>query len=385
METPPLPAPEGLPEEPPSPRLDVHTVAVLATLAVFTLFLVTGVLVSPLNVPFGLWFTEVFVFGGLGWFVLRATHREPVDYTGLRFPGLAPAAFGLLLGVVNFFAVVVPLQYLSQSLLPKSWQDIYDVASLFRGQSLVELVLIVAGVSIAAPLFEEFFFRGLFLRGLMAPGGAPTRAVVISAVVFSAFHLDPIGFLARVELGLLFGLLFVRTGSLWPCLLAHAANNAVSTVLYFTARELESPQDVSTQTEVLSVLGLSAIGLLALGGLLSATRSYPSLLGNSPLSRAPQPPVPLQPFPRLVRLALPWVVGALLVLQGYISLDTRGIQVSQVDQRHPLRALPEDAPEELQAERERLYQLRVQARRGEVPLERYAEERERQTHSHPSR
>jgi hypothetical protein len=360
-------------------------VAVLATLAVFTLFLVTGVLVSPLNVPFGLWFTEVFVFGGLGWFVLRATHREPVDYTGLRFPGLAPAAFGLLLGVVNFFAVVVPLQYLSQSLLPKSWQDIYDVASLFRGQSLVELVLIVAGVSIAAPLFEEFFFRGLFLRGLMAPGGAPTRAVVISAVVFSAFHLDPIGFLARVELGLLFGLLFVRTGSLWPCLLAHAANNAVSTVLYFTARELESPQDVSTQTEVLSVLGLSAIGLLALGGLLSATRSYPSLLGNSPLSRAPQPPVPLQPFPRLVRLALPWVVGALLVLQGYISLDTRGIQVSQVDQRHPLRALPEDAPEELQAERERLYQLRVQARRGEVPLERYAEERERQTHSHPSR
>jgi hypothetical protein len=364
----------------------VQTVAVLATLAVFVLFLVSGVLVSPLNIPFGVWFSEVFVFGGLGWFVLRATGRSPVDYTGLRFPGLAPAIFGLLLGVVNFFAVVVPLQYLSQSLMPESWQDIYDVAAIFQGQSLVELVFIVAGVSIAAPLFEEFFFRGVFLRGLMAPGGSPTRALIISAVIFSAFHLDPVGFLARVELGLLFGLLLVRTGSLWPCLLAHAANNAVSTALYFTAREFESPQqDVSTKTELMSVLGLSAFGLFALGVLLSSTRSYPGLLGNSPLSREPQPPVPLLPFPRLLRLAVPWGLSALLVLVSYTSLDTRGIQVSEVDHRYPLRALPEKAPEELQAEREALYQLRVQARRGEVPLEVYTEERKRQSRSHPSR
>jgi hypothetical protein len=360
-------------------------VAVLATVAVFTLFLVSGIFVQPLNVPFGLWFTEVFVFGGVGWVVLRATRRNPVDYTGLRFPGLAPAAFGLLLGTVNFFAVVVPLQYLSQSLFPKSWQDIYDVASLFHGQSRVELVLIVAGVSIAAPLFEEFFFRGIFLRGLMAPGGVPTRAIVISAVIFSAFHLDPVGFLARVELGLLFGLLLVRTGSLWPCILAHAANNAVSTALYFTARELESPQDVSPQTELLSVLGLSAIGLFAVGALLSATRRYPGLLGNGPLSREPQPPVPLQPFPRLVRLAVPWMMAALLVLTAYVSLDARGIEVSQIDQRYPLRALPEKASEELQDEREALYRLRVQARRGEAPLDAYAEERKRQSRSHPSR
>ncbi len=386
METPPLPTPEELPEAPSAPRLEVQTVAVLATVLVFMLFLVSGVLVSPLNMPFGLWFSEVFVFGGLGWFVLKATRRSPVEYTGLRFPGLAPAVFGLLLGVVNFFAVVVPLQYLSQSLMPESWQDIYDVSALFHGQSLVELVLIVAGVSIAAPLFEEFFFRGIFLRGLMAPGGSPTRALLLSSVIFSAFHLDPVGFLARVELGLVFGLLLVRTGSLWPSLLAHAANNGVSTALYFIAREFESPQqDVSTQTELTSVLGLSALGLFSLGVLLSSTRSYPGLLGHSPLSREPQPPVPLLPFPRLLRLAVPWVLSALLVLAGYISLDKPGIQVSEVDHRYPLRALPEKASEELKAEREALYRLRVQARRGEVPLQDYTEERKRQSRSHPSR
>ena len=64
----------------------------------------------------------------------------------------------------------------------------------------------------------------------MPPGRPTARAgLVTTAFVFSAFHLDPVGFLARFELGLLFGLFFFRTGSLWPGIAAHAANNLVST------------------------------------------------------------------------------------------------------------------------------------------------------------
>ena len=277
---------------------------------------------------------------------------------------------------------VAPVQYLSQSLLPRSWREIYDVADIFRGQSPVEMAFIVASVTVGAPVCEEFFFRGIFLQGLRAHGGAAMRALVFSAVVFSAFHLDPVGFLARVELGVLFGWLWVRTGSLWPSILAHAANNLVSTVLFFAARHVESPEEPASPEDVRGLLVLVLLGCGALYALRAAVRRFPSLLGPPrPLEvlEAPEALVPLEPTPRLLRLALPWVLAAALSLGAYMALDPLGIQLSRIDKHYPLLSLPEDAPDALHAEREALFELRVRARRGEIPLGEYAQERARQS------
>jgi hypothetical protein len=381
-----MPVEEVPPSPPPTPSstpIEPRTVAVVAAMLVFVAFLVAGLLVQSLNMAFGIWFTELFVFLGLGWYVLRATAREPVHYTGLRFPGLAPAVFGFVLGVVNFFAIVAPIQYLSLSLMPESWRQIYDVADLFRGQTSVELAFIVTGVCIGAPLCEEFFFRGVFLKGLRASEGPPPRALVVSAVVFSAFHLDPVGFLARVELGVLFGWLFLRTGSLWPAILAHSANNLVSTVLFFVAERFESPQEPTTREELLSMLMFAGLGGVALWGLWSATRHIPSLLGPPQPAEAPEQalegPVQLEPLTKLLRLAAPWLFAAALSLGAYVALDPRGIQMSLVDRSYPLSPVPKDAPDALHAEREALYDVRIRARRGEVPVGEYAQERKRQS------
>jgi hypothetical protein len=378
-----MPVEELTPSHPPTPPptpIDPRTVAVVATMGVFVAFLVAGLAVQPLNLAFGIWFSELFVFLGLGWYALRATTREPVRYTGLSFPGLAPVLFGFLLGVANFFAIVAPIQYISLSLMPESWRNIYDVADIFRGQGPVELAVIVAGVCVAAPLCEEFFFRGLLLKGLNASGGPPLRALIVSAVVFSAFHLDPVGFLARVELGVLFGWLFLRTGSLWPGILAHSANNLVSTVLFFVAEHFGSSQEPTTREELLSLVLYVGMGAVAFWGLLSATRLYPGLLGRPPPAQeGPEGPVHLEPPTKLLRLAAPWMLAAALSLGAYVALDARGIQVSQIDRYYPLAPLPEDAPDALHAERKSLYELRIRARRGEVPLGEYAQERARQS------
>jgi len=372
------------PRPPSSTGLEPRTVAVLATMAVFLAFLVAGLMVQPLNVAFGIWFTEIFVFLGLGWFVLRATGRNPGRYTGLASPALAPAVFGFLLGTVNFFAVVAPIQYLSQLMMPKAWRELYNMAGIFQGQTQVELALIVLSVSIAAPVCEEFFFRGILLRGLKLPRftheDASRRAILVSAIIFSAFHLDPVGFLARVELGMVFGWLFVRTGSLWPGIMAHAANNLVSTVLFFAAKQFESPREPTTQEQLQGLLVFVVLGSGALMGLLAATQRFPNLLGGPERpEQAPEGPVYLEPLTKLARMALPWMFAATLSLGGYVALDPRGIQLSGYDRRYPLTPVPEDAPDALHAEREALYQLRIRARRGEVPIEEYVQERVRQS------
>ena len=85
-------------------------------------------------------------------------------------------------------------------------------------------------VVMAAPLFEEFYFRGFLLSGLMRSRLGSSGAVLATSIVWSAIHLQYESF----ELGalLIFGVVLgwarVATGSIIPCLVMHAAFNAVS-------------------------------------------------------------------------------------------------------------------------------------------------------------
>jgi len=75
-----------------------------------------------------------------------------------------------------------------------------------------------------APVFEEYVFRGRVLDHLgLRLGVAP--AVVISAVLFSAFHDSPTLLLGTFLAGLVLGVLRIATGSLGPCIAYHSGLN----------------------------------------------------------------------------------------------------------------------------------------------------------------
>jgi hypothetical protein len=345
----------------------------------FGLFLTVGAATQLLNASFGLWFTELFIFVGVTWVLLRSASYEPWSYTGLIAPRLAPSVMGFALGVANFFACVVPIQYVAQSLAPEWLRDMFDVSRVFESQSPAELALMLAGVSIAAPICEELFFRGLFQKGLLSSSLSRVSAVVVTAVVFSAFHLDPVGFLARVELGVLFGVLRLYTGSLWPSIFAHAANNMVSSVLFLALRDTGAEASDARPPFQL-VLGIMGVGGLALGGLVALARRFPALWGTRQ-----EPPTLAVPAPSVARVLLPWVLGATLSLVALVLVDLRGIRLNTVDMRHRLQKLPKDAPDGLHAERAHLKRLRQEARSGHIPMEAYEEELSRQARSHPKK
>ncbi len=85
-------------------------------------------------------------------------------------------------------------------------------------------------VSIMAPLFEEWLCRGLVLRGLMKKMN-PTAAIVISAAFFAVLHMNPWQAVAAFALGLLFGYVYYRTGSLKLTMLMHCVNNTFSVLM----------------------------------------------------------------------------------------------------------------------------------------------------------
>ena len=91
------------------------------------------------------------------------------------------------------------------------------------------VVLLVAIVAVAAPLFEELFYRGLWLRALERRWGT-TWAVVVSSLVFGAIHVQPYDLPALVGFGLVAAVLTVRTGRLGPAIWAHVAFNLTAVV-----------------------------------------------------------------------------------------------------------------------------------------------------------
>lgn len=89
-----------------------------------------------------------------------------------------------------------------------------------------KLFLIIA---VTPGICEEIMFRGFLMRFFEDKG--KTTAVVISALLFAAFHLDPFRFIPVFILGLLLGYLTIRSGSVINSMISHTLNNGLALVV----------------------------------------------------------------------------------------------------------------------------------------------------------
>ena len=78
---------------------------------------------------------------------------------------------------------------------------------------------------------EELFWRSFVMRWIdnpdflaVSPAQASARAIIVSSLLFASEHQL---WLAGLIAGLVYGLLYVRTGNLWVPVISHAVTNAV--------------------------------------------------------------------------------------------------------------------------------------------------------------
>lgn len=106
-------------------------------------------------------------------------------------------------------------------------------AELLSSQSVGTLLISVLIVGVLTGLGEEMFFRGAQLRIFMARGINGHLAVWITAIIFSALHFQFYGFFPRMLLGVMFGYLAWKGGSLWLPVIGHALNNSLVVIFNF--------------------------------------------------------------------------------------------------------------------------------------------------------
>ena len=106
----------------------------------------------------------------------------------------------------------------------------YMYAELMFPSSNLELVLTLLGIVFMAALCEEVMFRGFILQSFLKRKSA-WSAIIITAIGFALYHLDPWAIPEIIVIGIFLGWLVVRTGSIFPAMIAHASFNFLGIVL----------------------------------------------------------------------------------------------------------------------------------------------------------
>lgn len=130
--------------------------------------------------------------------------------------GAAYVVLGIYVGLVELIGV--------EALEPISTIDedvIYDHTYLIALTGLLAVIV--------APLTEEIFYRGFLVGGIARHWGVPV-ALVASSVLFAAVHIDVGSLIPFALIGVIFALVYLRSGNLFSAVLAHFLFNVIAFV-----------------------------------------------------------------------------------------------------------------------------------------------------------
>lgn len=151
------------------------------------------------------------------------------DWTVAEYLALRPVSAGTLLGWIGIllafcFAWDAVGYLIGRPVVSEFMREVYQTAS-WRP-------LLWATLVVAAPAFEETFFRGFMLRGLRSSWLGATGSVLVTSAIWTALHLqyDAYSLLLVFLVGLLLGAARLKSESLYPPLAMHAAMNLVATL-----------------------------------------------------------------------------------------------------------------------------------------------------------
>lgn len=189
---------------------------------------ISNILVGKYSIIFGI--TVLFSFALTALFIVFYIRFRKLRLSTIGFKKFLPVFFLYIIGFnLSFFLVSYVYDSILGVLGLKANAQLNDYINMF-GKDFFGLVLLGFTIVIAAPLIEEVVFRG-FLFGYLDLRFGFLKAAIVSSLVFALVHLYFVQLPMFFLIGFGFAYLMKRSGSIWPAILAHCANNAVLFVI----------------------------------------------------------------------------------------------------------------------------------------------------------
>lgn len=117
--------------------------------------------------------------------------------------------------------------------------------ALLSKHTIKDLFINLVCIAGLAAVGEELLFRGMAQRLLIKMFKSPWAGIVVAAILFSAIHMQFYGFLPRLVLGILLGIIYWYSGSLWVAMLAHFAYDAFLIIVIYFSPEMQHDENTA--------------------------------------------------------------------------------------------------------------------------------------------
>lgn len=191
----------------------------------------------------------------------RFESKRWANYLSLRNPPALLMVLTLLVMLISTPFIQWTVEFNQQMKLPgflkfmEDWMRKQEdqLAGLTRqlltmrspGALLVNMLML----AVLPALGEELVFRGCLQKNLARWTRNHHAAIWISAILFSAIHMQFYGFIPRMLLGAMFGYLLLWSNSLWVPVFAHFINNSVAVITAYVYQQKGLPMDKLDQPE----------------------------------------------------------------------------------------------------------------------------------------
>lgn len=132
--------------------------------------------------------------------------------------------------------------------------------SILTTNNLQELVVNLIIIGAIPALGEELVFRGIVQRMMLINISNPHAAILISSILFSAFHLEISGFLPKLLIGLILGYAYYWTKNIWYPISLHFINNGTQVLaIYWNGIPAKESSDYNAVSALPAMICFAAL------------------------------------------------------------------------------------------------------------------------------
>lgn len=183
------------------------------------------------------------IFSSIGMFIFPPIllayyiRRKPKDLFGLYQPKAMLLGITLLIMIASMPLMEWSAVWNQKMVLPEflkgveRWMRAQEDATakltieLLTVRSVWDFGVNLIMIAVLPAIGEELMFRGGLQKAISKMFANPHVAIWLTAIIFSAIHMQFYGFIPRMLLGAGFGYLYFYSGNLWYAIVGHFLNN----------------------------------------------------------------------------------------------------------------------------------------------------------------
>lgn len=187
----------------------------------------TGTIIINIVVQIGLLFSiSIFLFS----FLQKSSLKETFKFYGFRKISIKSIFLSILIGVIVYILNIFVATFFNAILSMFGYN--FSGSSTTGAQPIWLLFVNLLITAVLPAICEETAHRGMLLKGLSPLGRK--WAIIISSILFGLMHMNIEQFFYATIIGLFLGYLSTICETIYPAMIIHFMNNAISVIMSFS-------------------------------------------------------------------------------------------------------------------------------------------------------